>query len=285
MVLSGRARGCLAAVVVAASLASASSAAAGPYEPVPSDFCEARVVHDYLQPLKRLPKLKPAPVEASFDFGPRNLRVSTTERLLVGGGRIGYTLYVERGTGASVVRPGWRVKTELSRVNRIGDEVESIKVWRRTISVLSDRDATGVHFDLGEEPGLYRLLVTIENKRGKRLGGFGYYSRAVPRTANAHLVLNASIFARGQTVVGHVENFGTTRASFGAGLTIERLEGSTWMLAPESPRGPVPAIAYVVFPGMSANGCSSFTTPASMPPGHYRMTLSPELSTEFDLTP
>ncbi|HEX3238755.1 MAG TPA: hypothetical protein VHR18_01310 [Solirubrobacterales bacterium] len=76
----------------------------------------------------------------------------------------------------------------------------------------------------------------------------------------------------------------STIVNFGLGLTIEQPEGSTWSVAPESPTGPVPAIACVVPAGISANRCSSFTIPATMPPGHYRMTLSPELTTELDLT-
>jgi Big-like domain-containing protein len=265
--------------MIAAGLATASPAVATE----PTDFCEEQVVHDYLQPLKELQEASALPPGSSVYFGHRNLRASTLEPLLVGGGWVGYSLSVKRGVGAGVVHLGWRVKTELSRINRFGDEVESIRVWRRQIGVLSDRNATGVRFKLGNEPGLYRLLTVIRNGRGKTLGGFGYYARVVAPKADARLVLNASIFGPGQTVLGHVENFGTDRATYGAGLTIERLEGSTWSVAPESPRGPVPAIAYAVLPGMSANRCSSFTVPETMPPGHYRMTLSPELTTEFDL--
>lgn len=267
-------------MAAAASLATTSSAAAVE----PADFCAEQVVHDYLRPLKELQESRALPPSTIVNFERRNLRASTLEPLLVGGGWVGYSLYVKRGVGAGVVRLGWRVKTELSRINRSGDEVESIRVWRRQIGVLGDRNATGVRFKLGDEPGLYRLLVLIRNKRGKPLGGFGYYARVVAAITDARLALNASTFAPGQTVLGHVENFGTTQASFGLGLTIERLEGSTWSVAPESPTGPVPAIAYVVPAGMSANRCSSFTIPATMPPGHYRMTLSPELTAEFDLT-
>jgi hypothetical protein len=264
-------------VVVAASLATASSAAAVE----PTDFCAEQVVHDYLRPLKELQETGALP--PSLYFGPRNLRVSTLEPLLVGGGWVGYSLYVKRGVGAGVVHLGWSVKTKLSRINRFGDEVESIRVWRRQIGVLSDRNASGVRFKLGDEPGLYRLVGEIRNKRGKRLGGFGYSARVVSPITAARLALNASSFSPGQTVLGHVENLGTTSASFGLGLTIERLEGSTWSVAPESPTGPVPAIAYIVPAGMSANRCSSFTIPASMALGHYRMTLTPEITTEFDL--
>jgi len=111
------------------------------------------------------------------------------------------------------------------------------------------------------------------------------------------LALNSGSYGPESTVFARIENFGTATVRYGAPYVIERLEGSTWVRAPESPRVFILPL-WGAGPGRTGiDSCSRFWIPPSMRPGRYRMTKEVEyavgksrdrhptiLSAEFDIS-
>lgn len=203
--------------------------------------------------------------------------------LLASDGKIGYRLFLE--PGANPAHPRWRVATTLARAHWRKSLFQAIDGTDRKVRTVGPGQNAGASFEVPADPAYYIVSVTFRSLAGRRLGYYRFYFRVAPPIDDARLALDASAYQPGATVLGHVQNFGTAPVSFGAGLTIERPEGSGWVPAPETPSGPVPAIAYVVGAGMSASRCSTFSIPPTTPPGRYRMTVATDLSAEFDVLP
>jgi hypothetical protein len=270
----------------------APAASAVTYEPAPP-FCAPHVLKDHLAPLERLPALPSPPASGQLGFGPSSLRIQSLPALVTGAGRVGYKLYLRRK--APSIHPRWRVTTTLSRVDWHGDEVEAITRTNRRLRTIKAGRGAGVQLELDGIPAPYRVLTVFHNKAGERIGGFGFYFRVVSLIGRARLVLNAHSYGPGQTVFGRVENLGTALVNYGVPYAIERLDGTTWSKAPESPPGPwiMPLLSSA--PGMSG-GCDNFWIPPTMPAGRYRMVKEVEigsvrprdptfLTAEFDVAP
>lgn len=246
----------------------AASSAAPAYEPEPPSFCRETVIRDYLARLERMPKLHSPPANGRIGFGSAGVVLTPYPSLVVGEGTVGYTL--KPRSDGSAAHPRWEVTTTLSRINGRGRAVETLnRSTRRVTNIRPWKDA-GVELDVEGKRALYRMTIVFHNLAGRELGGYGFYFRVVAPTENARLGLSASSYRHGQTVFGRVENLGTMLTVYGGPYSIERLEGSAWTRAPESPRGPWLAIAYFSPPG-KAGPCSSFNIAPSMPPGRYRM--------------
>ncbi len=292
-------RWALSAILIAASCGSPPAASAAIYEPEPQPFCQEEVVHDHLAPLRRLPKLHSPPENGRIGFGSPDLTLRPYSPLVVGEGTVGYSLALR--FGGSPVHPSWNVTTTVSKVNREGGVTEVLKRSQRHVSTISRGNGAGIKFEVDGDPAVYRITIVFRNRVDRKLGGYGFYARVVAPTENARLGLSAGSYRPGQTVFGRVENFGTTITAYGIAYSIERLEGSQWALAPESPRGPVIAIGLSSPPGKTgAWGCNGFHIPAGMPFGRYRMAkdvtfaapgsqapIRPErtLTAEFDVLP
>ena len=258
----------LAASTVAGLGGSPQTSQAVTYEPAPP-FCEGAVVHDYLMPLKRMPRLHSPPSTGRLGFASERLRLRPLPSLLVGEGKVGYELTLfERG---SPVHLGWDVTATLVQVDWRGRVKEVVTRSRRHLATVSRRRGGGVRFPVGEAPAVYRLTVVFRTEAGRKLGGYGFYFRVVSPTQNARLSLNTDSYRPGNMVFGRIENFGTASVLYGAPYAIERQEGSAWTEAPESPRGPWILIGYITGPGLAAEHCSGFWVPPGMPLGRYRM--------------
>ncbi len=116
---------------------------------------------------------------------------------------------------------------------------------------------------------MYRLTVVFQSKSGRKLGGYGFYSRVVAVTKHARLSLDSDTYVPETTVFGRLENFGTDPIFYGARYAIERLEGSTWVTAPESPR--VFILPLYSTEAGATSSCSPFWIRPTMS-GRYRMT-------------
>lgn len=225
------------------------------------------MVRDYLSPFKRFPKLHTPSAKGRVGFGPAVLALKPYPSLVVGEGIVGYTL---RTRGAAV-HPRWVVTTTFSRVDRQGQIASQLDQVERRVSTIRRGRAAGVSFPIGEEPGFYRVTTVFHHAVSKRkLGGFGFYFRVVPRAKEAQLRLDSSSYRPGGTVFGQVENLGTMMVTFGAGYAIERFDGATWTVAPESPRVFILPLYYAL-PGFASKECSPFRIPDTMAPGAYRM--------------
>lgn len=289
----------LVATAIAALTLSAATPAAGAvtYEMAPSTFCSATVLRDYLAPLDRLPKLHSPGPSGQLGFGRRSIRLQPLPSLLVGGGMIGYKLFLSRGAPAQ--HPNWTVITTLTRVNWRGRIAETHSHARRHVTTISRSRGAGVEFRVNRYAFPYLLTVVFRNQAGKELGEYGFYFRVVDATANAHLGLSAPSYRPGSTVFARVENLGSSPVSYGAPYAIEHLDGATWSKAPESPPGPWIMPLYLTAGGMTENGCHSFWIPPTMPPGRYRISKEAQfpalrrpasdeprlLNGEFDITP
>lgn len=261
------------------------SASAVTYETAPP-FCGGALLRDYLAPLKRMPKLR-SPSTGQVGFGPSNLLLKASRRLIVGEGEIEYWLSLQKPKPS--VRLNWIVTATLTRVNARGRAVEMVGRSRRHVGSVDRSDFPGARFEVGGEPATYRLIVAFRSDTGDRLGYYGFYYRAVLPTHDLRLGLNAGSYRPEQTVFARVENLGTVRVSYGAGYAIQRFEGSAWRKAPESPGRFIKPL-YNVAPGMASGRCHGFWIPPTMPPGRYRMSKvvwSPEspLTAEFDVLP
>lgn len=274
-------------------IAMPSGASAVAYEE-PSPFCEGETVRDYLAPLKRMPVLHSPPKDERIGFGPKSVVFRRTPSLIVGKGSVGYTLSLHRR--APSAHPRWEITTTLSKVDWQGRVTEVVDRTQRLVLAIGREPNVEASFDVGGRPAVYRLTVVFQSKSGRKLGGYGFYSRVVPVTKHALLSLNSDAYAPETTVFGRLENFGTDPIFFGAPYAIERLEGSTWVRAPESPRE---FILPLYFTGAGATSrCSPFWIRPTMS-GRYRMAKEIEygiwpppgngrpvvLTAEFDVVP
>lgn len=260
-------RGALASVIVAVAslLVAAPGASAVTYEVEPP-FCEPTVLRDYLKPVEQLPKL-PSPPSGRLPFGPERLTVKPMQSLVIGSGRVGYDLFIRN---QAPVHPHWRVTTTLERVDWRGRPVKTIATTDRQVRTIRFGRGAGVEFELEGVPGPYRVITVFSSKSGERLGRFGFYFRLMRPTESARLALNSNSYRPGQTVFARVENLGTELVGYGVPYAIERLSGSTWSKAPESPRGPWILPLLLSNPGMSGR-CNGFWIPPDMPAGRYRV--------------
>jgi hypothetical protein len=173
----------------------------------------------------------------------------------------------------------WLVEAQLARVDRRGRTTQSLgKIIKQVSRLRSTDDRPSGDLDLSfrvSKPALYRVEITFTDQAGKRLGRYGKYFRVLRPSLDARLVLNGAEFRPGETVSAHLENYGTDSLYYGLGRTIERYDGSSWTVAPESSQGVVLAIGLSSGPGESAS-CWSFNIPPNEPPGRYRFVWSGE---------
>lgn len=241
-------------------------AAAIAYEPEPA-FCETSTLRDFLAPLERLPKLHQPSESGRIGFGPSNLRLRTVPQLVVGGGRIGFTLGLEQRQPLSL---RWTATTTLVEVDHRGRPVADPRQSVTRVGALKAFNGDRFQFKVPEDPAFYRVTIAFHNAGGKKLGAFGLYYRIVRPINRAKLTTNAPSYRPGSTVFARVENYGNLPVTYGVGYTIEKLEGATWMEAPESPRGATILILLHSLPGQSGR-CNAFGIPPTMAPGTYRI--------------
>ncbi|HYG96380.1 MAG TPA: immunoglobulin-like domain-containing protein [Solirubrobacterales bacterium] len=250
----------LAGLIVVALLAVPASALAAPEPP----FCDSTIV----APVRQSPADEPKP-DGRLGFGPAGVRMAVPPRLVTGGGKIGYELYLD--PRAKVAHPRWRIITLLRRLKPshpsltfAGEDV------RRLRTITPDRRLS-TYFNVSDKPAGYAVIAIFTSLDGRReLGRFRLHFKVMPPTFKARLALDASSYSAGQTVFGRIENLGTEKVSYGASYRIERYDGATWALAPETPNHFTLRL-YFAPPGETGSECSPFLIPASMAPGRYRM--------------
>jgi len=247
------------------ALAVTSASALATYEE-PQPFCKGETIHDFLAPLQQMPKLHSPPENGRIGFGPKSVELTPTPALLVGKGSIGYSLALHWRSPPA--HPKWNVTTTLSAVDWRGRTTGIVGRVQRRVGTISRKHNVEIHFDVGGRSAAYRLTFVFRSESGRKLGGYGFYSRVVRPTKHARLTLDSDSYGPEATVFGRIDNFGTVSAFYGAEYVIERLEGSSWVRAPESPR-------YFILPlywsGPGSSGpCLGFGVRPTMS-GRYRM--------------
>jgi hypothetical protein len=117
----------------------------------------------------------------------------------------------------------------------------------------------------GISPGLYRLTVEIRNRSDKLLEKHEQAFRAMPAKSDLRLWKSFDSLAAGESGLIRIENYGTVEATFGGNY---RLWSSTGQEIPVSPI--FGNVLYQLGAGL-AGPCWTFTVPASLPPGEYRI--------------
>jgi hypothetical protein len=259
-------------------------------EPEPA-FCASKTLHDYLAPLKRMPKLRELPFRARREPLFRGVRIGASDpSLAVGGGRAGYQLQWD-------TNPKWDVTVTFARVNWRGKVVQWIGERHLRLGALAPALIGEPNFAMPGKPAAYRSTLVIRSHSGRKLAEFGNYYRVIRPTVHARLAPSATAYRPGATLFARVENTGAAFVLFGEEFFIEKLEGEAWAPAAEAP-GPFPMPLYFVAPGTTSGHCTVFPIPASMPTGKYRLSqeaviswptqprqLRPTLHAEFDVVP
>lgn len=252
---------------MALSVVSPPTAAAVTYEVEPP-FCDGAILRDYLAPLERMPRLHDVPPSGQLSFGSGNIVVRRNSALVVGGGSVGFWLDLHNYNHPA--RPRWVVTATLTQVDWRGRKLREVGRLQHRVLQIGREHSADFELSVGSVPAVYRVTAIFRSLSGRKLGGFSSYQRVVPATEHARLGLNTTIYRPGQTIFGRVENFGSKSAAYGVPYAIERLEGTAWGNAPESPRGPWIMPLLSSGPGL-AGGCNGFRIPTTMPAGRYRM--------------
>jgi hypothetical protein len=243
-------------------------AVGGAYNHFDSEFCDSTTVRGNAAELERLPPLRRPPTSGRLPFLPNTLRFSANDAFQVDEGTLGFSL--RQSDGHRTEELGVTANTMLMRIDRRGEMLEPVGRFQERLSTLKGFETFPISFEV-DKPGLYRAKVVFEDDSGKLLAHYGAYFRLLRLVLHPpRLALNTRSLRPGQMVFGRVENFGTTSISYGAPYSIERWDGSTWITAPESPRGPWKRLLYVTRSG-GTGACSTFQIPDTMQPGTYRM--------------
>jgi hypothetical protein len=254
----------LLAALTSATFAAPPRAAAATGEPA---FCESETLHDYLTPLKRMPKLRERPYRRRAEPFFHGVRIGASgPSLAVGAGSAGYQFqFPIEGKG-----PDWNVTVNLAQVNARGAVVVRMGERRFRSAALGEAAVVEPHFGLPETPGFYRTIAVIRSSSGRKVAKFGNYYRVVKPKIDMRFVTDATSYRPGETVFARLENPGAAFALYGEEFKVEGLQGETWGPVPAAP-GPYGIGLQYVAPGTTSRYCLPFPIPATMPPGRYRL--------------
>lgn len=283
MLLSGRgSRAAIAVTAFAISLLAAwplaSRAGAVTYEAEPG-FCFEHTVANPKSPFLQMPELHQPSHNGRIGFGPSALRLIPTPSLRVDDGKVGFTLGVSQRRGLSLP---WTATSTIVEVNTKGRPIGKARRTTGTVGWLNPRTGKRFQFAVSDELAFYRSTLLLTGASGQRLGKFSFYTKVAKAHPEARLNLNASSYRPENTVFMRVENLGNLTAFYGVGYEVEKLEGNTWVEAPENPHGPVIAIGITALPGYEGP-CDQFWIPSATAPGTYR--IAKEVSFVFPYVP
>ncbi|MBS1886788.1 MAG: hypothetical protein JSU06_06330 [Actinobacteria bacterium] len=241
---------------------------------VPAPFCSAPIVDDYWAPVARLQPIPAVPEGGALRFAPAGVTLTATgpRGLLVGGSTIGFRLAnTAPATAAKPRRLDWTVLERLIRLTNKGRTLHPAGLQRINLRQLPAGKHRGLTFAIPATPAIYSLEVTIQNRRGRLLGRYGEYVRAVERKVEVGLTLAAyDKVAPGSYLESCFENHGT--ASVTPTLTsLERFGSGTWHPVAVGPLY-APAqtpIQRTLGPGEAER--IGTLVPPDAPPGLYRL--------------
>jgi hypothetical protein len=282
---SGRYRLVIALLALSAAASPPSATAA---EPEPS-FCESETLHNYLAPLKRMPKLRELPYRARKEIRFRGAYIGASgPSLAISGGSAGYQLQWD-------TNPNWDITVTFARVNQRGKVVQRLGRRHFRLGKLAPALITEPHILLPGKPATYRTTLVIRSHSGRKLAEFGNYYRVIRPTVHTSLATDAGAYRPGSTLFARLENPGATVVLVGEEFFIEKLEGTEWAPVPGAP---FPTPLHFVAAGTTSNHCTVFPIPDSTPAGRYRLSqeaviswtrlkgqIRPMLHAEFDVVP
>jgi len=236
--------------------------------------CEDRVLVNHNRALEAMPDNR-LPGGAGLPFGPSNLELRPGPSIMVEGEPVIYTLGLrgqleEDGRTARPAGLGWTITMRLDSVDRVGRPKGMSGRRRWIVRRLSDHER---QFKLStDEPGLYRVLVTIE-KHGRTRARYRQFLQVLPRKEKLSIRIQGdSPYRLGTVVTARVENWGTVEADAptGTGLSAERFENGSWKAVEASGSPSVMFEDPEFLPRGRASGCSYFPIPVNSVPGEFR---------------
>lgn len=234
-----------------------------------SAFCKQGIVHDYLEPLRHMPRLHEVPSTGRLPFAPAQVSVAVIDGgLRVGKGLIGFRFNDE---GAGRRRLGWTLDSSLMRVSRAGDVRATMQSKIVHLGTEIVDDISGTRFFVSGRPAFYRVDLVIRTGHGRVLGHYGAYFRVVGVRSQSRVALSAEVLAPGQTLFARVENLGTESILPQSVFRVERAGETGWT---EVAAAPIPGLKpriRAVLPGGEASRCGQYQLPSNFVPGTYRV--------------
>lgn len=231
------------------------------------NLCDRGSVRNYLEPIQDLPPLPSAPTSGRLHFAPRGVLFHPIGGgLRVGRGMIGFNFDDRLDQRREL---NWRISAELFR---IGPERHTSALVEKRAEFVGSRRPSEIsvqRFVVGPRPGYYSVRVSIENRAGELLGGYGKYFRVVHPSYKADLVLSSTSIASGTTLIARVENRGTEAVVPRSRFVLQRYDGIAWVeVAAVVPKGLRSRVMELV-PGGMAGRCATLVV--DQPPGRYRI--------------
>ncbi len=237
--------------------------------PAHQQLCSASPVRDYAAPLRHLKPLRALPMSGQPPFLSEGVKVEPiVGEIVVGDARPGLSLEVSGKQKRVQLDVG--INMRLGRVDRTTSGVEPLESRTRIYRIVRRGEVHDLRFGRIYRPGVYRLMVVFRRPDGKLLGKYGQYIRVVRATRDARLVVEPTMARLGETVHGHLANYGTLPLAFGLPYQVEVLEDGGWRIAEGSPTGPWPEVQSFLGSG-AAGGCDAWRVPTTEAVGLYRM--------------
>ena len=237
-------------------------------------FCKDRLLRDYEQPLRQMPKLRRPPASGRLTFGPKALALErSSTRLVVGRNREAGMQLVNR-SGKPLKSLNLAIVASLSRVNDKGQVVKRLQKRTWDIERLKALETLELAFRVGVSPASYRVDVAFSTDGGqRRLPTFSEYF-LVPRPAIRVRLASSSSFAQpGEVMRFRLLNPGAVPISISHLFAIERLSNGQWIRDASLTPMTFAPVAVSVGPG-GASGCLGVPIPEGTAPGQYRFARS-----------
>jgi hypothetical protein len=145
--------------------------------------------------------------------------------------------------------------------------LNTVLVGRKQTSIKSIQEFSNAPFGFSRpvRPGIYRLDIEIENRRGKKLRRYQQYFRALKAKSDLRLGVSGDSFQAGETGFLRFENYGTVAAQYGFGYHLRNENGEEVPVTLKFSN-----ILLGLLPG-TAGMCFAFELPENLSPGNYEV--------------
>jgi hypothetical protein len=201
-------------------------------------------------------------------FGPVGIRGTRGEpEVQTGKGRVGFAFFAKRipERGLAVE---WHVDIDVDRVDSRGRVVRRVAGKAEFVGRVHDDRELDFTTRARFSRGLYRYLLVLRDRSGRRLARYGQYMRIMRPRFQVEAEAFPERIRAGDTIGVQIANLGTVIVNFGAG-GIQRRENGTWVPAGFFSRGGVRRRLASLMPGRRGP-CRQLTIPADAPVGVYR---------------
>jgi hypothetical protein len=159
------------------------------------------------------------------------------ERLIVGGGQLGFALRDEAVD--QLRRLNWIVETKLVRLNRRSEAIARLGVKRRRLVSIEGNVIRPFLHRVPDKPGYYRVDIRfLRRGTGRLLGAYSTYARAVRARTELRMELETPAVFPGEYARAYLLNLGTTPIEFSSRRSASGVQAHTagkWRPVPPNP--------------------------------------------------